>query len=47
MFPFEFVSESVHAPLPIFPFNVSPLITPVEVIGNSLVMCPNDVRAVT
>jgi len=47
MLPFEFVNESVHAPFPILPLRLSLLITPVDVIGNSLVMRPNDVRAVT
>ena len=46
MFPFEFVSDSVHPPLPILPFSESPASSPLAVTGSSLVMRPNEVRAV-
>ena len=46
MLPLEFVMESVHAPLPIFPVRESPPTWPTVVMGNSLLMRPKEVRAV-
>jgi hypothetical protein len=46
MLPLEFVRESVHAPLPIFPFRESPPTWPLVVMGNSVLMRPKEVRAV-
>lgn len=47
MLPLLLVSESVHPPLPIFPFNESPPNWPLEVTGKSLLIRPKEVRAVT
>ena len=46
MLPLEFVSKSVQPPLPIFPVSESPPTWPTVVMGNSLLMRPNEVRAV-
>jgi len=45
MLPLEFVKDSTHPPLPIFPFMESPPNSPVVVTGNSEVIRPKDVLA--
>ena len=45
--PLEFIRSRVHAPLPMVTLRESPPIVPVAVIGNSLVMWPKEVCAVT
>jgi len=47
MLPLLFASSSVQAPLPIVPFKTSEPIVPVDVIGNSEEIFPNEVRAET
>ena len=47
MLPLESVSRSWQPPEPIVPFKESLPILPVEVIGRSVVILPNEVRAET